>query len=157
MSPPVRIWLEVSHHRAFRIGGWAWVRQDADGVSGAAGGARQIDAERAGLAALAAALAGLPAGAHLEIHTASPLVLAVPARIAAAQAGEAAPTENLDLWAQAMTALAQPGRAIRPAQPAPRTPATFAAAWAETARDRAKDKGAFAAAIPKPNLAKAGL
>jgi hypothetical protein len=37
------------------------------------------------------------------------------------------------------------------------TPTPFAAAWAEFARDRAKDKGAFTAAIPKQNLAKAGV
>ncbi|MDB5448672.1 MAG: hypothetical protein JWQ97_3989 [Phenylobacterium sp.] len=157
MSAPVRIWLEVSHHAAFRIGGWAWVRQDAGGVSGSAGGERRIDPERAGLAALAAALAGLPHGVAVELHTASPLVLAIPRRIAAAQAGDDPPAENLDLWAQATTALQRPGRTVRPAEPAPRTPSAFAAAWADLARDRAKDKGPFTAAIPKPNLAKAGI
>jgi hypothetical protein len=46
---------------------------------------------------------------------------------------------------------------MRRAEPAPGTPTAFAAAWADLARDRAKDKGAFTAAIPKPNLAKAGV
>lgn len=157
MSAPIRIWLEVSHHAAFRIGGWAWVRQDAEGVSGTAGGERRIDAERAGLAAFTAALAGLPPGAAFELHTASPLLLAIPRRIAAARARDDPPGENLDLWAQAITALERPGVAMRRAEPTPRTPSAFAAAWAETARDRAKDKGPFSAAIPKPNLAKAGV
>jgi hypothetical protein len=46
---------------------------------------------------------------------------------------------------------------MRRAEPAPKTPAAFAAAWADLAQGRAKDKGSFQAAIPKPNLAKAGF
>ena len=34
------------------------------------------------------------------------------------------------------------------------TPSAFAGAWADLARDKANAKGAFASAIPKPNLAK---
>ena len=157
MPAPVRIWLEFAHHAAFRVGGWAWVRQDAGEVSGAAGGERRIDRERTGLAAFAATLTGLADGARVELHTASPLLLAIPHRIAAAEAGENPPTENLDLWAQASTALRRLGLIVRRAEPAPRTPTAFAAAWAELARDRAKDKGAFTAAIPRQNLAKAGV
>lgn len=157
MSKPIRIWLEVSHHAAFAVAGWAWVREDADGLSGAAGGERRVTAERAGLAGLVAALAGLPKEADVELHTASALVMAIPARIAAAQAGEAAPSESLDLWAQATTALASPGRRLRRTEAAPGKPSAFAAAWAATARDRAKSGGAFSAAIPKSNLAKAGV
>jgi ribonuclease HI len=157
MPAPVRIWLEVAHHAAFRIGGWAFVRLEAGGVSGTAGGERRIDAERTGLMALAAALRDLAPGAAVELHTASPQLLAIPRRIATAEAGETPPTENLDLWAQAATALRRPGFVVRRSEPAPGSPAAFAAAWADLARDRAKDKGAFTAAIPKPNLAKAGV
>jgi hypothetical protein len=144
----LRIWLEVAHHTAFRIGGWAFVRAQADGLTGQAGGERRLDAERTALLALLAALKGLQGPATLA--TASPLVAAIPARIAAFEAGEPAPAENLDLWAQATTAL----KAVRIVR-APANP--FCAGWAELARDRAKDKGSFSAPIPKANLAKAGV
>lgn len=157
MPAPVRIWLEVAHHASFRIGGWAFVRSSAGQVTGTAGGARRIDLEPASLAALAAALAGLAPDAEVELLTASPGVLAIPGRITAAEAGENAPTENLDLWAQATTALRRIRFVIRRAEPTPGGPTAFAAAWAEFARDRAKDKGPFTAAIPKANLAKAGM
>ena len=157
MHGPVRIWLEVAHHQAFRVGGWAFVRLEAGQVSGAAGGERRIDPERTGLAAMAAALRDLAPGASVELHTSSPQVLAIPRRIAAAEAGENPPAENLDLWAQAATALGRLDLLMRRAEPAPRSASAFAAAWADLARDRAKDKGAFTCAIPKPNLAKAGI
>jgi hypothetical protein len=157
MPLPVRIWLEIAHHAAFRIGGWAFVRLDAGGLSGTAGGERRIDLERTALAALAAALADLPPGARVELASASPQVLAIPRRLAAAEAGEAPPADNLDLWAQAATALRRTDLVVRRADLAPQTPAAFAAAWADLARDRAKDKGPFTAAIPKANLAKAGV
>lgn len=157
MSAPVRVWLELAHHAAFRVGGWAFVRQDAGGLSGTAGGERRLDAERAALMALAAALSGLPQGAAVELTTASPLILAIPRRLAAAEAGEDPPGDNLDLWAQAATAIGRVALVVRRGEPAPRSPAAFAAAWADLARDRAKDKGPFSAAIPKPNLAKAGV
>ena len=155
MPAQVRIWLEVAHHASFRIGGWAFVRRDAGEVSGTAGGARQVDLERTSLTAIAAALAGVASGASVELETASPSVLAIPGRVAAAEAGENPPAENLDLWAQVSTALRRVRLVMRKA--APGSPATFAAAWADFARDRAKDKGAFTAAIPRPNLAKAGV
>jgi hypothetical protein len=157
MNAPVRIWLEVAHHKAFRIGGWAFVRLAAGEVSGTAGGERRIDLERTGLAALAAALRDLPPGASVELHTSSPQLLAIPRRVAAAEIGENPPADNLDLWAQAATALRRLDLRVSRAEPAPRSPSAFAAAWADLARDRAKDKGAFTAAIPKPNLAKAGV
>jgi hypothetical protein len=37
------------------------------------------------------------------------------------------------------------------------SPAAFAAAWAELARDKVKAKGSFSAPIPRVNLAKAGV
>lgn len=149
------IWLEMSHHAAFRVGGWAYVRRDSDGaVVGYAGGERRIEAERTALVALIAALKDL-AGKSVRIQTASRPIAAIPARIAAAQAGEDPPSENLDLWAQAITALAGGKVEIVAAAPANQTTG-FAAAWAELGRDRGKDKGAFVSAIPKPNLAKSG-
>jgi hypothetical protein len=139
----LKIWLEVSHHAAFRIGGWAFVRADGAGLTGQAGGERRVDAEQAALMALLAALE--PAGLA-TVTTSSPLVLAIPARLAA----DPPPAGNLDLWARAKAALAAVRIVRAPANP-------FCASWADLARDRAKDKGAFTAAIPKSNLAKAGV
>lgn len=157
MSAPVHIWLEMAHHAAFRVGGWAFVRRSGDVVSGFAGGERRIDPERASLTALCTALADLSPRIEVDLQTASPALLAIPSQIAAALAGESAPIENLDLWAKASTTLTRASVVIRRADPAPGGPAAFAAAWADLARDRAKDKGAFTAAIPRPNLAKSGI
>ncbi|MDB5480226.1 MAG: hypothetical protein JWO83_1279 [Caulobacteraceae bacterium] len=157
MPASVRIWLEVAHHANFRIGGWAIVRLNAGEVSGSAGGARRFDLERTSLAAIAAALADLAPGAGVELQTASPAVLAIPCRITAAEAGQNAPVENVDLWAQAATAIRRVRLVTRRAELAPGAPTAVAAAWADFARDRAKDRGAFTAVIPKANLAKAGV
>jgi hypothetical protein len=156
MADPVTLWLEMSHHAAFRVGGWAFVRRAAEELSGQAGGERRIDAERATLAALVAALSREPAAAApLRILTTSRPIAAIPARLRAVEAGEPAPEDNLDLWAQVMRALAGRPVSIALASAGDR-PAAFAAAWAELGRDRAKDQGDFVAAIPKPNLGKSG-
>jgi ribonuclease HI len=157
MATSVRIWLEAAHHESFRIGGWAFVRLTAGEVRGAAGGARRVDPEQASLIAFAAALADPAPGAGVDLHTSSSLVLDIPGRITAAEAGDNAPTQNLDLWAQAATALRRVRLVTCRAELTPGSPAAFAAAWADFARDRAKDKGAFTAVIPKSNLAKAGV
>lgn len=157
MHAPVRIWLEIAHHPAFRVGGWAFVRRKAGEVGGTAGGERRTDPERTALAAIAAALRDLAPGASVELHTSSSQLLAIPARISAAEAGEDPPGENLDLWAQVATALRGPDVRISRAELAPHSGSAFAAAWAEFARDRAKDKGAFTSPIPRSNLAKAGI
>jgi ribonuclease HI len=157
MAAGSRIWVEAAHHGAFRVGGWAVVRVSGGEVRGSAGGARRIDVERTSLMAFAAALAEAPAGAVVALNTASPLVLAIPGRVAAAEAGGDAPTENLDLWAQAATALRRVRLVASLVERAPGGPAAFSAAWADFALERAKDKGPFTAVIPKSNLAKAGV
>ena len=157
MPRPVQVWLAISHHPAFRVGGWAYVRSDGVSLAGSAGGDRRIDAERAALAGLIAALRAPDRSRPIRLHTTSALAAAIPARVKAAQAGENPPTENLDLWVQATAALAGGPVQIVPAPETPGTPSAFAAAWAELARDRAKDKGPFTAVIPKSNLLKAGV
>jgi hypothetical protein len=154
MTDTIRIWVETSHHAAFRCGGWAFVRKDADGLSGAAGGDRSITAERAVLAGLGEALKGLPTGVAVKVQTSSGQIAALPARIAGFTLGEAPPAQDLDLWAQLTTAL----KSIRVgrAENRPGTPTAFASAWAELARDKAKATGPFRSPIPKPNLTKAG-
>ena len=155
MTDPVRIWLEISHHGAFRVGGWAWVRAEGAMVTGQAGGDRRVEADAVALSGLVAALAS-PRAAPVELHTSSALIAAIPGRVAAARAGGEAPGEDLALWVQAGAALAAgPVRIIR-AAPVSGGPPAFADAWAEQARDRAKAKGAFAAPIPRSNLARSG-
>ena len=157
MSAPIRIWLEIAHHGAFRIGGWAFVRLHDGAVSGLAGGARRVDLEQTALRAIAAAMSGLSPGAAVELHTSSAAALAVPRRIADAEAGVDPPTEDLELWARASTSLRRPGLVMSPSIAAPKTPTAFVAAWADLACDRARARGEFTAPIPKHNLAKAGV
>jgi hypothetical protein len=141
----IRIWLAASHHDGFRCGGWAYVRLTGPEVSGAAGGARQITAERARLSA------GSPGPTGVTLHSASEAMLDLGKMIA----GTAEPpSDDLDLWAQIGAAVA--GRAVRfvRTESAPSSPAAFVAAWADLARDKAKAGGPFSAVIPKSNLAK---
>jgi hypothetical protein len=153
----IRLWLEFTHLGALRIGGWTYLRHDAQGLRGLAGGARTIDAERLALQAFSGALADIADGAAVELTSASPLLLAIPGRIAKAQAGDDAPEDNLDLWAKVTTQLSRLTLTLRRAEPTPNSPTAFTAAWAERARDHARAKGAFSSPIPKPNLAKAGV
>lgn len=155
MSDSTRIWLAVSYAAPFRTGGWAYVRSAGGPIAGMAGGDRRIEAQRFALQALLAALKDLPAGIRVELVTNEALIAAVPA-VLIPQPGDEPPAEDLDLWAAATTAFRE--RTIRIAReaPAPGKPLAFAAAWAEQAREKAKG-GAFAFAIPKPNLAKAGV
>jgi hypothetical protein len=157
MSQPIRIWLEISHHAAFRVGGWAWLRADGVSLSGFAGGDRNLDAERCALAGLSAALGKSGDGRSRQLHTSSGLVAGIPDRLKAAQAGGDRPDANLDLWAQAMAAVSAAPLAIVRTHPSPGEPMAFAAHWAEFARDKAKAGGPFSAAIPKVNLSKAGV
>lgn len=155
MTKPTRIWIASSHHAAFKCGGWAYVRDDASGLSGQAGGERYVTPVRMALAGLVAALREAPKG-PVAIHIDQPLVVRVGRLLAGGiqPQGEEAPQDDIDLWAQLATSLT--GRpatfALIAADKA--APAGFAAAWAELARDKANAKGAFVSAIPKPNLAK---
>ncbi|MGA0606898.1 hypothetical protein ACO2Q0_12960 [Phenylobacterium sp. VNQ135] len=152
MSESIRIWLAVSYAEPFRTGGWAHVRSAGGAVTGQAAGDRRITRQRLTLMALLAALKDAPP--PVTLATADPLLAAVPDQLAAT--GDAPPTEDLDLWAQVTTAFkAGQIRIVRQAA-APGGPLAFTAAWAEQARDRAKN-GPFAFPIPKPNLAKAGV
>ena len=156
MTQPVRLWIETTHHAAFRYGGWGLVREEGGAVGGQAGGERNITAARIDLIALLAALQGLAPAAVVMISSSSPGVVAA-ARILAAPPmadSESAPAEDLDLWAQALKLAAGRTLIVRPAQRTPATPAAFCIAWAEVGQDKAKAKGRFSAAIPKSNLAK---
>lgn len=160
-GPPLmtlRLWIAADHHTAFRVGGWAWLREANGEVTGQAGGARNTTASINALNGLLAALKGLPAG-ELALHIADPAfaraVAALP-QIAAAgwRDAKGEPIPDQPLWLQVAAVLSpRTWRAIH-APADPKTPMAFAAAWADLARDRAKVQGPFASAIPKPNLAK---
>jgi ribonuclease HI len=151
----IRIWLETDNQPAFRSAGWAYVLAEGRAISGAAGGERTISADRAALAGLVDALRAAPSGANVEVRSSAAAVASIQRRLMAAS--DDAPTEDLELWAQILTALKSRTVRFTAAAPAPRTPTAFAAAWAELARNKAKTAGVFRSAIPKPNLAKAGV
>ncbi len=153
MSINIQIWVEISHQASFRAGGWAYVLAEGSSRLGAAGGDRSASAERIALAALVAALTAAPAGASVEVRSASPAVLAA-ARGLAPDAEP--PNQDLELWGPLAAALAARRVSFAPAVNAPRSPSAFALAWAELARDKGKT-APFKAAIPKANLAKAGV
>jgi hypothetical protein len=153
MSAAIRIWTSADHHAAFLCGGWAYVRIVAGQVSGAAGGERATTAHRMALAGLAAALGEpAPAGAapgRVIVHASSAELAGL-----AALAPSEAPGQDRDLWDLVVKALAGRRLELIHTPISPRTPMAFTAAWAELARDKAKAKGGFKAAIPKPNLGK---
>jgi ribonuclease HI len=155
MAAPIRLWIETTHHAAFRYGGWAYAREVGGAVTGMAGGERNITTGRLELAGLVAALNGLPVGAAVAVRTASPGLIAALRTVLSPP--EEAPTEDLDLWAQLMTACKGRAVTVQAAPRAPQTPAAFLAAWAEVGQDKAKVAGRFSAAIPKSNLAKLAL
>lgn len=156
MSVPIQIWVEASHNNAYRCGGWAYVRRGGESLAGLAGGERSITAERAALAALAAGLKDVAAGAGVEILSSDKAIQAAWRRLAELRAGGEAPQDDLDLWAQLQAATQ--GRAVRVVAVvlAAGTPGAFAKAWADEAYEKTKARGAFTAPIPKANLAKAG-
>lgn len=156
MSDIIRIWVEISHHAAFRCGGWAFVRAEGRALSGAAGGDRTPSSDSIALAGLLAAFSDLPPNVGVEVLSATPGIVKAGRRVAELEATGEPPTEDAALWAQFAAALkARPVRFAAAANQV-RTPVAFAAAWAELARDKAKTQP-FKAAIPKTNLAKAGV
>ncbi len=150
----IRIWLETTHHAAFRYGGWAYARQIDGAVSATAGGERSITSGRLELTGLIAALNGLAPGAAVSVRTSSPGLLAIGRLIVSPPAPEDAPTEDMDLWAQVLAAAKGRAMTFQAAPRAAQTPAAFLLAWAEVGQDKAKAAGRFSAAIPKSNLAK---
>ena len=157
----VKIWIEASHQPAYRAGGFAWLRHSGEAVSGAAGGARDVDASALAARALASAVKDLPSAAPVVLHLSSADLIEGVREMAARRArgwtdAEGSPLPGAADWAQAAEALAGRGLSLVRTQPRdPRAPASFAAAWAELAREKAKAQGDFQNPIPRPNLAKA--
>lgn len=151
----ISVWLQTSHHAAFRVGGWAYVRKAGGELSGMAGGGRQTTIDQNGLSALIAALGGLPAGATVTVHSSDPVILACGAHLMGV--AKAPPENDLDLWGKLQAAANGRTVVVRPVKADPKTPSAFAVAWAELSRDKAKAAGPFTAAIPKTNLGKLAI
>jgi|SRR5579859_937256 len=163
MSDNIRIWIEISHSSAYRAGGWSYVRAEGRALSGAAGGERTASADAIALSGLIAALGDLPANARIEILSATPRIIAIGRRLVHlsdggdfSNPGDDGQDDDLALWAQLAATLRARSVSFAPFAQAPRTPSAFASAWAELAADKAKTRP-FSAAIPKSNLAKAGV
>ncbi len=156
MSDIIRIWVEISHSSAYRAGGWAYVRAEGRALSGAAGGERTASPDTIALTGLVAGLQDLPPTSGVEFLSATQRIVAIGRRLVALNGGEAAPEEDLALWAQLSTALGARTVRFGAAEKTLRTPSAFAMAWAELASDKAKTRP-FRSAIPKSNLAKAGV
>jgi hypothetical protein len=158
-SEPLRIWARAAHHKAFKCGGWAYVRAGGE-LTGQAGGERNTRPERMALAGLVAALKDLAVG-PVAVELGDAALIRAARKVAAGQAftEDEAPTEDLDLWAQLATALKGRAATFNLGQPTgfAGDPGGFAQAWADLGMDKAKAAGAFASAIPKPNLAKLKL
>ncbi|OXE36441.1 MAG: hypothetical protein CGW95_07695 [Phenylobacterium zucineum] len=154
MTLPIQIWTRTAWHPAFKCGGWAFVRSGVE-LLGKAGGDRNTSPQRMGLAGLTASLTDLPSGpVAIDIEDRG-LAQTTAKILSGANLSDAErPTEDLELWAQLITALK--GRSVRFKVGAlsPGGPAAFAQAWADLAMDKAKTAGPFTAAIPKPNLAR---
>ena len=146
----VRIWIAAAHDPAHRNGGWAYVRADGE-LTGRAGGERRTTRARMALAGLAAALQDLPPGVGPAVVAPRPDALVLHTLV-----GPPAepPTEDLDLRAALLTALAGRPWTLAIGDPKGATPLNFAAAWADLASEKAKMGGAFVNAIPKTNLGK---
>lgn len=147
----VRLWIAASHDAAHRNGGWAFVRAGGGDTVSRAGGDRRTTRARTVLSGFVAALKDLPADASLAVVAprADALILHTLLKPPADP-----PVEDLDLRAVLTEALAGKAWTLAVGDPTGPTPAAFAAAWADTAGEKAKMGGAFAIAIPKTNLAK---
>src|SRR5690349_12523802 len=125
-----RIWIQTSHHTAFKCGGWAYVRAAGREVAGQAGGDRYTTPDRMALTALLAGLKDSKQPVAVQMDNGA--VARTAALIAAGRApqGDEAPAEDLDLWAQLTAALAGRTASFAIAGPAKTSPTGFAAAWA---------------------------
>jgi hypothetical protein len=151
----VNIWVAAAHHAAFRCGGWAYVREGAPELTGAAGGDRNTTLEQMAFAGLAAALKTLPkAATPVQVHTPHPELVGLSDHLKTRTTPKDLSEEVHSAWMVIVhLAVARPIQIVY-APPLARTPIAFALAWAELGRDKAKASGHFISPIPKPNLAK---
>ena len=151
----VKIWTAACHHAAFRCGGWAYVREGAPELTGAAGGDRNATLEQMAFAGLAAALKTLPkAATAVEIRTPHTELVGLSAYLKSRTTPDNLSPEVEGSWSTILLLAASRPIRIVYDQPVAKTPIAFVLAWADLARDKAKAGGHFLSPIPKPNLAK---
>lgn len=155
----MKLWIATAFDAVYGNGGWAYVRADAQGLTGKAGGERRTTAGALGPLAIAAALADADMKAPLTLYAAPALAAALSALPGWAAAGwrteDSEPVPYRAQWEPLLPRLGARPLTVLPAPAGADTPTAFCAAWAELGRDKAKATGkAFASAIPKPNLAK---
>jgi hypothetical protein len=151
----VNIWTAAAYHVAFRCGGWAYVREGAPELAGAAGGDRNTTLEQMAFAGLAASLKTLAkADTPVEIHTPHTELVGLSGHLKAGSTPDDLSAEVHPSWLTILhIATTRPIRIVY-SPPLAKTPVAFAFAWADLARDKAKASGHFISPIPKPNLAK---
>jgi len=147
----IRIWIAASHDAAHLNGGWAFVRAGAE-VYGAAGGDRRTTRVRTALSGFAASLKDVPTGASLSVVAPRPDAMVLHQLL---KPPAEPPTGDVDLRAVLQAVLKGRTWTLAVGDPDALTPFNFAAAWADMASEKAKMGGAFTAAIPRTNLAKA--
>jgi hypothetical protein len=151
----VNIWTAAAYHTAFRCGGWAYVREGAPELAGAAGGDRNTTLEQMAFAGLAAALKTLPkADKPVQVHTPHTELVGLSSHLKTGVTPKDLSAEVQGAWLTILQLAAARPIEIVYSPPVVKTPIAFAFAWAELARDKAKASGHFISPIPKPNLAK---
>ena len=159
---PIQVWTGAACQGppGYGYGGWAWLAIEGATARGWAGGERHTTAARMALTAMIEALkaaADTPAAA-LRLDPGDLALARTAADLAAREAagwrdaaGEA--MEDTDLWLKIAAALKARMVPVRFATTPPAADArVFIDAWTAFASDIAKDRGPFAAAIPKTNL-----
>jgi len=151
----VKIWTAAAYHPVFRCGGWAYVREGAPELAGAAGGDRNTTLEQVAFAGLAAALKTLSkAQTPVEVHTLHPELVGLSDHLHAHTTPKDLSAEVEGAWRTILYLAASRPIQIVYDPPIAKTPIAFTLAWADLARDKAKASGHFISPIPKPNLAK---
>ncbi len=145
-----RLWIAASHDPAHRNGGWAWVRAAGVEVVGWAGGERRTTRARMTLTGFLSSLKDIPMG---TLSVVAPRADAVVLQTLLKPPADA-PAEDLDVRCALSAALAGRAWTLAVGDPGGATPAAFAAAWSETASEKAKMGGAFTVAIPRVNLSR---
>lgn len=153
MTTSIDIWTTALCKPDPGYGGWAHVRRNADGtLAGAAGGERRVSSAKmvlTGMIEALTALADVPASTAVTLHFGDPDLAA---ELTASDGAYA--TAEPETYATACKLLAaRPALTLSPLLDA-RPAAAFLKAWADFSLDTAKTRGAFKAAIPRPNLLK---
>jgi hypothetical protein len=151
----VKIWTAAVYHAAFRCGGWAYVREGAPELAGAAGGDRNTTLAQMAFGGLAAALKTLPkAETPVEVYTPHTELVGLADHLKSRTTPSDISPEVQGPWLTILHLAASRPIKIVYDPPLVKTPIAFALAWADLARDKAKASGHFISPIPKPNLAK---